>query len=217
MSLRDWIAPGRTALLVVDMQVDFASPEGLAARWGLDLSTVPAALAAAQRLADAARAADVPVVFVGLFTTPETDSDVWDERMRRRGNDPEASPALCRVGAPGSAFVGPQPQPGEPIFRKTRYSPFWDTDIDARLKTLDVDTLVVAGLTTECCVADTAKDAFNLDYHVFVAVDACAAYEPDLHAGALKMLDLNTAILTDSASVAAAWGAAVHPDSPVGA
>jgi hypothetical protein len=40
---------------------------------------------------------------------------------------------------------------------------------------------------------------------VFVAADACAAYEPDLHAGALKMLDLNTAILTDSASVAAAW------------
>jgi LacI family transcriptional regulator len=45
------------------------------------------------------------------------------------------------------------------------------------------------------------------DYHVFVAADACAAYEPDLHAGALKMLDLNTAILTDSASVAAAWSA----------
>jgi nicotinamidase-related amidase len=62
---------------------------------------------------------------------------------------------------------------------------------------------VIAGLTTECCVADTAKDAFNRDYHVFVAADACAAYEPDLQA--LKMLDLNTAILTDSASVAGAW------------
>ncbi len=66
---------------------------------------------------------------------------------------------------------------------------------------------MIAGLTTECCVADTAKDAFNHDYHVFIAADACAAYEPDLHAGALKMLDLNTAILTNSASVAAAWSA----------
>lgn len=207
MNLEHWVAPDRTAVLIVDMQVDFASPEGLSGQWGLDLSTVPAALAAAQRLTDAARAADVPVVFVGLFTTPETDSDVWDERMRRRGADPEASPALCRVGAPGSAFVGAQPEPGEPIFRKTRYSPFWDTDIDAWLKAMEVDTLVIAGLTTECCVADTAKDAFNHDFHVFVATDACAAYEPDLHAGALKMLDLNTAILTDTASVAAAWEA----------
>jgi len=207
VNLEHWIAPDRTALVIVDMQVDFGSPEGLSAQWGLDLSTVPAALAAAERLAGAARAASVPVVFVGLFTTPETDSDAWDERMRRRGADPEAGPALCRVGSPGSDFVGPQPAPDELVLRKTRYSPFWDTDIDAQLKALEVDTLVIAGLTTECCVADTAKDAFNHDYQVFIATDACAAYEPDLHAVALKMLDLNTAILTDTASVAAAWSA----------
>lgn len=207
MNLEHWIAPGRTALVLVDMQVDFASPEGLSGQWGLDLSTVPAALAAAERLADAARAAGVPLVFVGLFTTPEADSDAWDERMRRLGNDPEAGPGLCRVGTPGVDFVGPKPRPGELVFRKTRYSPFWDTDIDAQLNALEVDTLVIAGLTTECCVADTAKDAFNRDYHVFVAADACAAYEPDLHAGALKMLALNTAILTDTDSVAAVWSA----------
>lgn len=207
MNLEHWIAPERTVLVIVDMQVDFASPEGLSGQWGLDLSTVPAALAAAERLAVAARAAGVPVVFVGLFTTPETDSDAWDERMRRRGADPDAGPALCRAGTPGSAFVGPKPEAGERVLRKTRYSPFWDTDIDAQLKALEVDTLVIAGLTTECCVADTAKDAFNHDYQVFIAADACAAYEPDLHAGALKMLDLNTAILADTADIAAAWSA----------
>jgi nicotinamidase-related amidase len=207
MGLKDWIAPGRTALLIVDMQADFASPEGAAGQWGLDLSTVPAALAAAERLAQAARAAKIPVVFAGLFTTPETDSSAWNERMRRRGGDPTLDAALCRADASGSAFVRPQPEPGELVVRKTRYSAFWGTDLDARLKGLDVDTLVLAGLTTECCVDGTARDAFNLDYHVFVAADACAAYEPDLHAGALKMLDLNTAILTDSASVAAAWSA----------
>jgi len=205
--LEAWIAPGRTALLIIDMQVDFASPEGLAGRWGLDLSTVPAALAAAERLAEQARTAGVPVVFAGLFTTPKTDSAAWNERMRRRGGDPSVEAALCRAGEVGSAFVGPQPRPGELIIRKTRYSAFWDTELDARLKAMAVDTLVLAGLTTECCVDGTARDAFNLDYHLFVAADACAAYEPDLHAGALKMLDLNTAILTDAASVAAAWSA----------
>lgn len=207
MSLEDWIAPSRTALLVVDMQADFASPEGAAGRWGLDLSTVPDALAAAERLARAARAAKVPVLFAGLFTSPGTDSPAWNERMRRRGGDPDVEAALCREGAPGSAFVGPWPASGEIVIRKTRYSAFWNTDLDARLKALGVDTLVLAGLTTECCVADTARDAFNLDYHVFVVADACAAYEPGLHAGALRILDLNTAILTDAAGVAAAWGA----------
>lgn len=206
MSLATWIAPGRTALLVIDMQVDFASPEGLAAQWGQDLSTVPAALAAAERLVGAARAAGVPVAFVGLFTAEANDSPIWDERSRRRGLDPDEAPALCRADSPGSAFVDPRPAAGEPVFRKTRYSPFWDTDIDAALRAMGVDTLVLAGLTTECCVDSTARDAFNHDYHVFVAADACAAYEPDLHAGALRMLDLNTAILTETASVAAAWG-----------
>ena len=46
---------------------------------------------------------------------------------------------------------------------------------------------------------------FDLDYHVFVAADACAAYEPDLHEVALKTMGLNTAILTDSVEVAKAW------------
>ncbi|HWT51428.1 MAG TPA: isochorismatase, partial [Caulobacter sp.] len=38
MSFPNWIAPGRTALLIVDMQADFASPEGAAGQWGMDLS-----------------------------------------------------------------------------------------------------------------------------------------------------------------------------------
>lgn len=65
--------------------------------------------------------------------------------------------------------------------------------------------MVLAGLTTECCVDSTARDAFNHDFHVFIPVDACAAYEPALHAAALRMLELNTAILTDTEAVAAAW------------
>ena len=209
MSLSDWIAPVRTALVIVDMQVDFAAPDGLSAQWGMDLSAVPAAIAAAERLVEAARQAKAPVVFVGLFTTPDTDSEAWYERGRRKGHDPNESPALCRADAPGSAFYGPQPASGDLVFRKTRYSPFWDTDIAARLRAMGVDTLVLAGLTTECCVDSTARDAFNHDFHVFVVSDACAAYEPDLHAAALRMLELNTAILTDADSVVRVWEASV--------
>ena len=65
--------------------------------------------------------------------------------------------------------------------------------------------MVVCGLTTECCIDSSVRDAFHLDYHVFVVRDACATYETDLHEAALRSLDLNCAILVDTAQVVAAW------------
>ncbi|SFJ24180.1 cysteine hydrolase [Caulobacter sp. UNC279MFTsu5.1] len=202
--LAAWIAPGRTAVLVIDMQVDFASPDGVLGAF-IDMGVVQPALAAAETLVAQARAAGVPVVFVGLSTTPETDSAAWNERLRRRGGDPDVDAALCRAGQVGSEFYGPKPAPGELVVHKTRYSGFVGTDLDMQLTKMGVDTLVVAGLTTECCVDSTVRDAFDLDYHVFVAADACAAYEADIHAASLKVMELNSAILTDTAAIADAW------------
>jgi len=206
--LAAWIAPGRTALVAIDMQVDFASPDGALGAAGLDLSAVPSALAAAERLAQGARAAGVPVVIVGLMTSAAEDSPAWSERMRRRGGDPDAERGLCRTGTAGAGFVGPTPLPGEPVVGKLRYSGFHRTDLDAVLRGLGVDTLVVCGLTTECCVDCTVRDAFHLDYHVFIPTDACAAYDPALHAASLTSLELNCAILTSTDQVLAAWAEA---------
>lgn len=203
--LATWIAPARTALVIIDMQVDFAAPEGRLGQWGVDLSTVPPALAKAEALAAAARKAGAPVVFVGLFTRPETDSGAWRERMRRRGGDPDSDSGLCRADEVGSDWYGPKPLPGEAVVEKARYSGFHDAPLDGVLKGLGVDTLVVAGLTTECCVDCTVRDAFHLDYHVFLASDACAAYEPEVHAASLKALELNCAILVETDQVITAW------------
>ena len=147
--LKAWISPGRTALVIIDMQVDFAALGGALGAAGVDLSAVPAALAAAERLAESARAAGVPVVFVGLQTSREEDSPAWSERMRRRGGDPEAESGLCRQGAPGAAFVGPTPRPGEAVIAKLRYSGFFGTSLDAALKAMGADTVLLCGLTTE--------------------------------------------------------------------
>lgn len=202
----DWIAPGRTALLIVDMQVDFAAPEGVIGRMGVDLSTVGPALASAERLAEAARASAVPVIFVGLSTTPATDSPMWRERMARRGGDPDVESDLCRAGQAGSDFYGPKPVAGELVIEKARYSAFAGTGLGDRLRARGIDTLILCGLTTECCVDCTARDAFHQDFHVFVPADACAAYEADVHEAALKVMGLNFAILTDVQAVVGAWG-----------
>ena len=73
------------------------------------------------------------------------------------------------------------------------------------LRARGIDTLVVVGFTTDCCVDCTVRDAFHRNYDVFVVTDACAAYEQDLHIGALNGLSKNCAMLTDTEAVLAAW------------
>jgi ureidoacrylate peracid hydrolase len=198
----DWIAPSRTVVLVVDMQADFASPGGAMARAGLNLSDIPAALDGAARLVATARAAGAAVVFAGLCAELGA-SAAWAVRAHRLGLA-SAGP-VCSDSDGGGAFVGPRPREGDLVVRKPRYSAFFATDLDHQLKARGVDTLLVVGLTTECCVDSTVRDAFQLDYQVFVVADACAAYERDLHLAALRALELNCAILVDVDDVAKAW------------
>jgi ureidoacrylate peracid hydrolase len=203
MSLKAWIAPQRTALLLVDMQVDFADPDGAVGRDGADLTMARAAIGNAMRLTDAARAAGVPCLFARLITRDSDETPMLREWKMRRGHEQDVP--LCREGTRGAEFVGPQPLADEAVFSKNRYDAFSGTGLDAHLRGIKRDTLVIAGLTTECCVDSTARDAFERDYHVFIASDAVAAYEKDLHDGALKALELNCAILASSTDIATAW------------
>jgi ureidoacrylate peracid hydrolase len=198
----DWIAPSRTALLVIDCQVDFGSPDGEMARRGADMTAPQAALAEAEILVDAARAAKVAVVFVRLLTHPGGENRIAREARQRQGdNDPD----LCVEGTPGADFIGPQPQAGEAVVSKTHFSAFGRTGLAEQLHAQGVDTLVLAGLTTECCVASSAWDAFERDFHVFVAADACAAYEEALHRHALKALELSGATVAPTVHFVAGW------------
>ncbi len=209
-ALADWIAPDRTAVVVIDIQVDFASSDGVLGQAGVDMGVVAPAVATAERLVAAARAEGAPVVFVGLRTAAALDSPAWRERSRRRGSAASEDSAICRAGHRGADFVGPLPRPGELVIDKIRYSGFFGTNLHAGLMALGVDTLVVCGLTTECCIDSTVRDAFHLDYHVFIATDACAAYEPEVHQASLKNLELNCAILVTVDEVEAAWAERVH-------
>lgn len=202
MSLKEWIAPSRTALLLIDMQVDFASPEGALGRSGMDMTAPLAAVNKAEGLAEAARKAGVACIFVRLVTREEDETAFLKEWKRRRDSD---DPPLCREGTPGADFVGPQPQPRELVISKKRYSAFAGTGLDAALRGEDIDTLVVSGLTTECCIDASVQDAFARDYHVFVVSDATACYQPGLHQQALKALNLNCASVITAAEATGAW------------
>jgi nicotinamidase-related amidase len=198
-----WVAPHRTALVLIDMQVDFASSDGALGRQGHDMRAPQAAVAKATELAAAARAAAVPLVFVRLITRPGEDSEIQLEYRKRRGAAGDAP--LCEEGTRGADFVGPRPGQGDYVVSKSRYSGFTGTRLEESLRAMGRDTLVLAGLTTECCIDATARDAFERDFHVFLAEDAMAAYGLDLHRGALKALELNCALAFPTQKLIQAW------------
>ena len=172
MSLKDWITPTRTTLLLIDMQVDFADPQGgLGQGQGRHGHDRAAGGGGTGRHAWPMRRAP-PAWLASLSASSpgqKTKRNFLQEWKRRRGSD---DPPLCREGTPGAAFVGPQPLGGELVFSKKRYNAFIGTGLDAALRGEGIDTLVVAGLTTECCIDSSVRDAFERDYHVFIASDA---------------------------------------------
>ena len=198
----EWVAPKRTALLVIDLQVDFAAPEGAMARAGADIAPALAAQKRIAELVEAARTAEVPCIFSRAVTSPERQTAIEEEGRARHG---ESAPTICLAGTHGVDFVEPRPRDGELVITKQRYSIFPGTGLAERLKERGIDTIVFCGLTTECCVQSSAWDAFERDFHVFIAEDAVAAYEPSLHQVALRSLKLSGAILSPAAQFAAAW------------
>ena len=146
-----------------------------------------------------ARTAGVACIFVRLITTEDDFLRDWKSRRN------EMDSPLCREGSPGAEFVGPKPQAGELVFTKKRYDAFSGTGLDAELRGQGIDTLVVAGLTTECCINSSVHAAFSRGYHVFVVRDATACFEPEMHQAALKALELNCAGIVSGAEIRACW------------
>ena len=192
-------APARTALVVVDIQVDFASPFGLLGRVGVDLAPAEAAIDRIEALIAAARAAGVTVAFMRVVTSAESDSGALKRLMERRGM--AGGEAICRVEGGGADYYRVTPAPGDIEIEKLLYDSFHGTDLEQQLRDRGIDTLVMTGLSTDCCVDQTARSAFHRNFNVFVVSDASGAYEPGLHEGSLNVLQKNCALLVTSADL----------------
>jgi nicotinamidase-related amidase len=199
------------ALVVVDVQRSFADPAYLPWLDEAGLAAVDAAVARTAWLVDQARAAGVPVVWVALEQLPD---EPWGTSLWLRGLDAAAWPEAeepCVVGTPGAEWFGVAPLPGETVVAKRRYSGFLGTGLEAHLRESGVTWVVAAGLTSECCVDGTVRDAFQLGFRAVMTSDATAAYDAQTHAHALTVLAENAAVVATSAAVADAWARAAAP------
>lgn len=202
--LAQMIAPARTALVVIDFQGDFAAPNGAMAQYGVDMSHVEETIDRTQQLIAAGRKAGVRIVFARVVTRPETDAENLKAFYRRRGF-PEEAAAICRAGTAGADYYRVEPVPGDIEIEKPLFSSFVGTDLEEQLRAARVDTLVITGMTTECCVDCTTRDAFHRGYNCFLVEDACTAYEESLHRGAVEALSKNCALLVQTDEVEQAW------------
>lgn len=174
----DVLDPRKTALLVVDMQNYFMHP---------DYQAVPMAreiVPNVNRLAGIVRAAGGHVVWLMTATNDTRDSwSTYHEHLMSRDYAAWRY-ASMDVGHEGHAlWPALEAKPDDTKIVKKRFSAFiqGSSDIEARLKRRGIDTLLVAGTTTNVCCESTARDAMMLNYKVVMVHDALAAYTDAEH------------------------------------
>ncbi len=201
--------PRHTALVVVDMQNDFVDPRGFFGQKGLDLTACNAVIPRIQAVVRQSRTLGLSVVYTAtVHTTDSLEPGRHRVLPLRDRNAAAARTAVCLQRTWGAEVVDPlRPEPGDLLIEKRRYSAFFETDFDRQLRAREIDTLVVAGATTNVCVDSTVRDAYFRGYDVVVLEDCVASYEQDLHAATLRNVDLLFGMVVSAENLPAMLGA----------
>ena len=184
------IVPAQTAVVVVDMQNAFASAGGMFDLAGFDISGAAPAIEANRRLLAAARKAGVAVVYLqmsyrpdlgdgGDSSSPNFHKELGMVMMRDR---PELRGKLLIDDSWDWQIVDAlRPEPGDHIIRKSRYSGFCNTKLEATLRARKIRHLLFTGVATNVCVDATARDAYMLEFWPILVEDAMNHSGPDFN------------------------------------
>lgn len=164
----------RAALLIVDVINHFEFPGGDAL-----LEHAAAMVRPLLALRRAAHARGVPVIYANdHFGDWHSDSSRILARCARRG-------------CPGAAFTRRlAPLRRDYFVLKPANSAFYSTTLETLLRALEVESLIITGLTAENCVLFTAHDAYLRGYALFVPSDCVASQQPGHARRALEQMQL---------------------------
>lgn len=188
------LLPRQTALLVVDMQRYFVHPEYPFGKWIQQVDPAGATayfervqnvvIPSIHRLLERFRALGAQVVYTefGSLRRDGGDMPAW----ARRHND------LARQVTGAAAyppFVDPSchvdeclaPESHDIIVQKSTSGPLNSTKLDQMLRVLGINAVVVAGVVTDVCVAQTAREFGDRDFNAIVVSDACATGDETTH------------------------------------
>jgi ureidoacrylate peracid hydrolase len=200
-TLKERADPKYGALVVVDVQNDFVSPQGSAGKRGEDVSAAMAMVPNLLRLIDEARRVGATIVYIRTTHSEWTDTPSWIYRTSQKGGL-----STCREGTWGAElFEGILPLPTERVVIKHRYSAFINTDLNTVLKARNIQSVLVCGVATNVCVETTARDAYMYDYYVTMIDDCSAAYETKLHLGTLENMRRHFGLVASSEEIIDTW------------
>lgn len=180
------------ALLLIDLQeAFFRSPSLAEARTQV--------VAAVDALAAAARRTGVPIFLIS--TEHSRDRSTWTLPML------EDDQGFLFHGDPGAEVIAELDTEGMTRIEKTRDSAWFGTDLLLRLHNLGVTRVVMAGVSTHACIAQTARDAYANNMRATIAEDAVADERAEHKRTVLDLLvGDRQAELADSAEILRRWG-----------
>jgi nicotinamidase-related amidase len=210
------------ALIVIDMQRDFAEPGGFGASLGNDVSRITRIVTDVKRLIQGFRNAGLPVIHTMECHRPDL-SDLPPAK-RDRGNpslrigDEGPMGRILISGEPGTAIL-PElaPVKGEVVIEKPGKGAFYATELGDVLEKYGIENLLVCGVTTEVCVNTTVREANDRGYRCVVLADGCASYFPEFHEMGLKMIKAQGGIfgwVSSSAAVLEALAPEIAANRP---
>jgi biuret amidohydrolase len=204
--------PGRTALVVIDMQRDFIEKGGFGDALGNDVTRLEAIIPVISKLLELFRRKRWPVVHTREAHLPDL-SDCPPSKIAR-GDAPlkigEAGSMgrLLVRGEPGNQIVDAlKPVAGEVVIDKPGKGMFFGTDIQSILDNKGVTHLLFTGVTTEVCVQTSMREANDRGYECLLVEDATESYFADFKQAAIEMMVAQGGIVgwaTPSAALEAA-------------
>ena len=204
----DYLDPAKTAIVSIDMH-----------RGHLDASPqCPCPAPRAREIVkpidafhDTARALGIPIVHVRSVLRRGGQDDIrgissaWRRTFPLHVGEIPNSDAHAIEGSPWTEFVT-RVEPDDLIVEtKRRLSAFYPTDLDFLLRNMRIETLVLNGGFTDCCILNAAFDASNHNYRVLVARDLVRGTDDNLENAALAMVSLHLGLVAESGDILGEW------------